>query len=118
MKLTKRIKQLLFGLVWSDGIITTILCIVKPRNVYEQLIDDYHESYKYGVLFGRIISFIFDRLPNNEKNLYLEIRKDNTLSELAILLSEDWVNCTNLRSDKLIEQARRRRRETAWRLRR
>lgn len=76
------------------------------NNVYEQLIHDYIET-QATFLFGRIMNFIFKELPDNEKDLYLEIRRNVTLKRLGNLLDIDWVNSDRKISKRLIILARK-----------
>jgi hypothetical protein len=75
-------------------------------NVYEQLINDYVNLRKSSIDFGRIMNFIFLRLPDDEKDLYLWIRKKISLKRLIKLLSKDWVASRYTISDRLIALAR------------
>jgi len=79
-------------------------------NVYEQLINDYIEIQSSktisSFIFGRIMNFIFMRLKDDEKDVYLEIRKKISIERLERLLSRDWINSNHKISDRLIELAR------------
>lgn len=78
------------------------------KTVYKQLIEDYLEidSLRYAFLFPRIMNYIFIRLPNKEKYLYVVIREHASLSELNELIGDDWIESGYTRTDKLIARAR------------
>jgi len=62
---------------------------------YKQLVNDYLEL-DGGIDFGRIMNFIWKKLP--DKELYLVIRGKVTLRRLCKMMGEDW--CENvLRSE-------------------
>jgi len=79
------------------------------KTAYKQLIDDYVEifdSSKFGFLFGRIMNYIFRRLSDEEKYLYIVIREHISLEHLNRILGDDWVRSTFTRTDRLIALAR------------
>jgi hypothetical protein len=52
------------------------------------------------------MSYIFERLPEDEKDLYLSIRRHLKVENVCKIIEDDWCDSSLKRIDKLIAKAR------------